>query len=387
MSTTTTTTAPETNAPPQGWLRRHRSAAVIAAALVAATVLAVLSGGGEQYTADLDPRNADPAGAQAVAQVLADQGIEVEIVRDAAAYAGTRIDAGTTVLVTSTENLGRSTADQVIDRARGTEIVLVDPSSGIPELFDAEEGVGYSRTREVEAGCADPRYAGLRAETRTGTLFPTTSGACFVTGEDALLTRPADGLTVLGAADLLSNEQVTRSDNAAIALRLLGQRDRLVWYVPDPADLTGDDGVSLSSLLPQWLGPALLVVCVAVLALMLWRGRRLGPLATEPLPVTITAIETTRSRGRLYRKANDRGYAAGALRSAARTELAAHLLLPRQAAGDVDLLVRVLTAYSVLDQHRLRDLLSPAGPVPGSDKDLIILANDLAALSREVRRS
>ncbi len=60
---------------------------------------------------------------------------------------------------------------------------------------------------------------------------------------------------------------------------------------------------------------------------MLWRGRRLGPLATEPLPVVVKAIETTRSRGRLYRKSGDRAHAADALRSATRARAATRLRL------------------------------------------------------------
>lgn len=384
----TTTTAPGT-APvtrPQGWLRRHRALVLVGVALVAATAIAVISGRGEGYTADLDPQNAKPTGARAIAQVLEDQGIDVTIVRDAAAFADARIDPGTTVLVTSTGNLGRRTAEQVRTRTSVTGVVLVDPGYGIPELFGAEEGLGYSRTRSVDAACSDSLFSGLRAETRSGTFFPADAGACFTEGQGALLTTPRPGVRFLGAADLLSNEQVDHADNAAIALRLLGQRDRLLWYVPDPADLTGDDGVSFGSLLPDWLRPGLVLGCVAVLALMLWRGRRLGPLATEPLPVTVTAIETTRSRGRLYRKANDRGYAAEALRRSARSELTEHLLLPRHSAADVDLLVRMLAPHTNLEQGRLRDLLSPTGPVPASDRDLITLANDLAALSREVRR-
>ena len=104
-----------------------------------------------------------------------------------------------------------------------------------------------------------------------------------------------------------------------MALRLLGQRDRLVWYVPEAADLVGDDGVSLRTLLPEWILPGLWIAGATVLALLLWRVRRLGPLVTEPLPVTVKAIETTQSRGRLYRKAGDRAHAAQALRRAART--------------------------------------------------------------------
>ena len=118
------------------------------------------------------------------------------------------------------------------------------------------------------------------------------------------------------------------ADNAAVALRLLGQRDRLVWYVPEAADLVGDDGVSLRTLLPEWIFPGLWIAGATVLALLLWRVRRLGPLVTEPLPVTVKAIETTQSRGRLYRKAGDRAHAAQALRRAARTSLASRLHLP-----------------------------------------------------------
>lgn len=383
----TATTSVEAAAAPRSWLRRHRSAALIGAALIAATAVAVVGGKDQQYAGYLDPANTDPGGARAVARVLDDQGISVDIVRDAKAFAQARIDARTTVLVTGTENLGTSTARQVLEKAATGEVILVDPSYGVPELFDADEGLGYSETLKVEANCAQPSFSGLTLETRAGTILPETSAACFGTGEGALLTEPTPGVTFLGAADLLSNEQITRSDNAAIALRLLGAHDHLVWYVPDPADLTGDDGVSFRSLLPDWLGPGMVLLVVVVLALMAWRGRRLGPLAVEPLPVAITAIETTRSRGRLYRKVDDRGYAAGALRASARTEITEHLLLPRHTAHDVDLLVRVLAPYTALDAASLRNLLSPDGPAPGSDKELITLANDLAELSREVRRS
>ena len=67
------------------------------------------------------------------------------------------------------------------------------------------------------------------------------------------------------------------------------------------------------------------MTAIAVLALLVWRSRRLGALASEPLPVVVKAIETTRSRGRLYRKAGDRDHAAGALRAAARVRAAERL--------------------------------------------------------------
>ena len=80
-------------------------------------------------------------------------------------------------------------------------------------------------------------------------------------------------------------------------------------------DLAGGDGVSPRSLLPRWLRPALWLL-VLVAASRWWCGVRAGsaPLAVEPLPVEVKAVETTRNLGRLYRRAGDRAHAAEALR-------------------------------------------------------------------------
>ena len=191
-------------------------------------------------------------------------------------------------------------------------------------------------------------------------------------------------MVLLGAGQALSNDQVLRADDAAVALRMLGQDDRLVWYVPTLDDLVGDDGVSLATLLPDWLRPALWLTAISAIALLLWRARRLGPLATEPLPVVVKAIETTRSRGRLYRKAGDRAHAAAALRSAARIRAADRLGLGPHA--DTDAIVRDLARHTGLPLEEVELLLGPSAPVPATDHDLITLANRLAELDREVRR-
>jgi hypothetical protein len=372
----------------QGWLRRHRGKILIVAALVVATTFVAIGGNGGDHTAALDPDNTDPGGARAVAQVLEGQGIEVDVVRSAAAFRKVHLDASSTVLITSPENLGRTTARDVVRRTDLATLVVVDPSSTVAGLFGADAGVRYSGTQKVAAACSEERFSGLRLETRTGREYPSSGNACFrLDGGSALLTEPAKDRYLLGAADVLANEQITSSDNAAIALRLLGNHDHLVWYVPDEADQSADDGVTFSSLLPKWLGPAMVLLCVSIVGLMYWRGRRFGTLAREPLPVTVTAIETTRSRARLYRKANDRGYAAEALRRDARTRLAAHLLLPRTSVDDVTALVDAAAPHTALDPRRITELLGPGGAATGTDKDLITLANDLAELIREVRRS
>ena len=66
-------------------------------------------------------------------------------------------------------------------------------------------------------------------------------------------------------------------------------------------------------------------------SLALWRGRRLGPVVDEPLPVVVRAAETTEGRARLYRRAEGaRTGPPSSLRAATRPRL---LAAARAAAG------------------------------------------------------
>ena len=105
--------------------------------------------------------------------------------------------------------------------------------------------------------------------------------------------------------------------------------------MPSIDDLVGDDGVSLQTLLPRWVRPGLALLAIVMVTVILWRARRLGALATEPLPVVVRAVETTRSLGRLYRRSGDRDHAAESLRRAARARLAERLRLGSTAPPDV----------------------------------------------------
>jgi hypothetical protein len=370
-----------------GWFRRHSTSLLIGAALVVATGFVVVHNSRVPHSGALDPANADPSGAQAVARVLADNGIEVDVVRDADTLDDTTIDDDTIVVVTSIDNLGPSTADRLVDDVGDAPLLLVDPPVGSLGLFGLDEGVRVHRREAVAGRCDDPRFDDLEIRVDKATAYPHVDDSCFATEDGDLLLRPGSGPEVLGAGTLLANNQITRADNAAVALRLLGGHNRLIWYVPDVGDLIADDGVGLGSLLPRWLGPGLWLAALAMIAVIWWRGRRLGPLVTEPLPVTVTAIESTESRGRLYRKVSDRAHAAEALRRAARSRIAEYLRLPPSSTDDADVLIRDVAAHGDLDPDRVRDLLSPRGGLPRTDKDLTQLANDLAELDREVRRS
>ena len=117
-------------------------------------------------------------------------------------------------------------------------------------------------------------------------------------------------------------------------------------------------------------------------ALVVWRGRRLGPLAREPLPVEVKSVETTRNLGRLYRRSGDRSHAAAALRAASRVSLAARLHLPRQA--DATLVATAVADHTGRPVDEVVVTARPDAPPPAHDRDLTDLAQRLAALDREV---
>lgn len=367
------------------WLVRHRLAVLVGVAtLVAIVVSAWLGRDNVTYSAALDPGNPDGNGAQALARVLGGQGVDVQVVRsagalDAATTDAATTDAATTIVVTSSGNLGRSTTLRLLHDQGRAALVVVAPG---PQLLTQMGVLDFPATVEpgapVAAGCA--AYDGLSVRVETADAYR--AAGCFRSPAGVLLARPRAGLTLLGAPAILTNDQVLDGDNAAVALRLLGQRHRLVWYVPSLADLDGADSVSVRSLLPDWLGPGLWLLLAVALATIAWRGRRLGPLVREPLPVTVKAVETTDSLGRLYRRSGDRQHAARALREATRRRLAERLHLPRRV--DPDRLVHEVAARSGRPPAEVDALIGARVHPPADDHALATLAQHLSELDREV---
>ena len=381
MSAATAPAGTRTPPPGRGLPARYRAPVLVTLGFLAALALVVLLGVGPRTVADLDPDNPGPNGAQAVARVLEDQGVEVTVARDAEALEATEVAADTTVVVTSTDQLGQTTTTRLLAHARGASLVLVDAGPGLVDTLGTfEPPRRVTRDGGWDAQCSDPLFADLTVEVDRALAYP--GRGCFPDDDGSLVVENGQ-VTLFGISEALTNDQVLRADNAAAAVRLLGQDDRLVWYVPTIADLPAGDGVSLETLLPRWIVPGLWLTVVATIALIAWRARRLGPLATEPLPVVVKAIETTRARGRLYRRAHDRPHAAEALRRATRARAAHRLGLQ---GPDDDALVRDVARHTGRDVADVAALLGPGAP-PGTDRDLITLARGLAELDREVRRT
>lgn len=377
-------------------MRRVGLIALLAAAAVVAIGLMSLFVRGSDDGRSGDPDNARRAGALALAEVLRDQGVEVEVVRTIEQLESTSVDPSTTVLVGAFDYLGQGAADRVRQQvAAARRLVLLAPDDlaladlGVPVELRAEGNLA------TEAGCssdvADPHD---RIDAAT-TVYRVPDGAtgCFSNDDGAaVVILPSSGdlpqTVVLGSLEAVTNAAIGKDAHAALALRTLGPASHLVWYVPTASDLLAPDSLGHQQSdpdrgIPEWFWPGMLLAALAFVVHALARGRRLGRVVAEPLPVVVRAVETTEARGRLYRRAGDQGRAATSLRAGTRSRLAARLGVPRQAATDtvVEAVARA-TGRDTVDLRRLLD-----GPAPDTDQALVLLAEQLADLEENVRRA
>ena len=119
---------------------------------------------------------------------------------------------------------------------------------------------------------------------------------------------------------------------------------------------------------------------MAFVVVAIWRGRRLGPILSEPLPVRVRAAETVEGHGRLYHRLAARDRAAEALRAGS----IARLSRAFGHAEDPLALSAAVARRTGRDPAEVRRLLFEA--VPGSDDDLVNLARHLDRLEQEARR-
>nr|WP_240897224.1 DUF4350 domain-containing protein [Kineococcus vitellinus] len=365
------------------WQRRR--AGVLVGALVLAVLLLVALLSPRTNRESMSPSSVAPAGARALAQVLGEQGVRVREERSwaAAQQALSGADDGATVLVTAPELLSADRLRALA--ASGADLVLLRPRAAALAALTGGVRVGTtSAATDRDPGCDAPAAVAAGRARAGGTAYAVAPGApalsCY--GGSYVQQRLDGGgrLVVLGQPGLLTNRWVAQEGNAALALHVLGGREELVWYLPDPLDAESAP-VPLGQLVPGWLAPAAVLLLLAALTAVLWRGRRLGRLVPEPLPVVVRAAETVEGHGRLYATAGAAGRAAELLRGAAVRRLRAVVRLDATApVSDVADQVAHLTGRA---PAQVRELL--AGPAPRDDAALVRLAGDLDALERSVR--
>ncbi len=376
--------------------RRRRGPALLVALVVLVPVLGVLLAQPPAQGA-LDPDSPAPQGARAVAELLREQGLDVERVERVSAAGralGRAGPGGATLVVTGAAVLD---PDRLADLAADAgHVVLLEPDAGalaavapaVRPPDEAGEGAGEEPLvpddDPVAAGCADP--AARAAGTATGGVPALRRSAdpaaevdlCF--GGSYAVVRDAGRTTrVLAQGAVVSNERLAESGNAALALRSLGAVPDVVWLVGSPLDAAAADvEPSVTDLLPPWVRWVALQLLLAAVAAAVWRGRRLGPLVEEPLPVVVRSSETAEGRAALYRASRDRPAAARALRAGALWRLAERLGQPP--ATPPQLVVAAAAEATGRPRAELERLLR--GPEPDDDAALVALARGLADLTR-----
>lgn len=343
----------------------------------------------------LSAANPKLTGAKALMQVLRADGVRVDAPTSLGAAVsdlgdgtnGTDPSATTVMIYDPNDILSTSQLQQL---SGAGDIVLVEPSFRILGALAPGVGAAGFAPSQAKAGCsyapaqAAGTVSGFGKAYRIAADAGGTASApirCFESNGAYSLVRytgAGSTVTVVGSTTIFTNDGITRQGNAALALGLFGETKHLVWYLPSFTDKTVvQDGVIP---LPGWVALAVALAGIVFLGAAFWRGRRLGPVVVERLPVFVRSSETVEGRARLYQKSSARTHAIDGLRMGTLTRLAKLCGLPGKASlADVIGAVSRATGRSAAE---LRSLL--ADRVPASDSEMMSISDQMLALETEV---
>ncbi len=393
MSVVTPPAPPAQAAPPRRLVRGVLIGVAIAVAFVLVAIIVYAVTRPQERDVDfLSPTSGSPAGSRALVEVLRDQGVDVEPATTLVEVRAVDSDPAETTLVLYDAYLvlGSDQHRELFDVA--DRIVVLDAVDAELDVF--APGVvyatdGFADTFPVD--CDLPAAEKAEAVSGAPYLYDIADADADVTGcfeaDDGLFsvvhtqTRGAE-VTIVGISTALANSQILDVGNAAFALNLLGEHETLIWYRPDLSELDSGEIPTAANLTPPWVTPLVLLLLLLGLAATIWRGRRVGPLVTERLPVVVRANETMEGRARLYERAGAREHALDSLRIGAIARLATSCGLPRRAT--VDEVVDTVAALTGRDRAALAELL--VDRIPAHDGPLVELSDELLLLEAEVTR-
>jgi hypothetical protein len=356
-------------------------------ALLALAAICVVAAIGTYLTAprsggQMDPASTGPDGAHALVALLRDHGVTVVVAKsvDDAANAAR---PGTLLLFAQTQRVTNESLLRLLADAPG-DLLLVEPTSHARAALAPGIRSGGASMRDSKPDCA------LREANQAGSVdfgpantFRAVADRAVTSCYGGALVRYGDGgrtVTVVGSTDFMTNGGLLRAGNAALAMNLAGGNPRLVWYAPQRIEGESSGSTTIFALIPDNVIWMVVQLWVAVLLIALWKGRRIGPLVAEDLPVVVRASETVEGRGRLYRSRRARDRAAQALRAATLQRILPRIGLGLDTAAPA--VVIAVAQRSGLPPESLRHILF--GPSPASDADLTQLARALDDVERQV---
>lgn len=365
--------------------RGSRLIVLLGALVVLVSVLGVLLGSEGTPERRLDPDDTSMSGSKALAELLRDRGVTVDRVDSVAAAAAKGAAGDRLLLVTDTAYVDEYDLAEI----PGDRLIVGDVFGLAALAPGVRVEPGGARPRSREPGC------GLPAATVAGSAYlggivlrgPSGSTGCYPADDGhTLVTFPsASGvITVVGDGDFMTNQRLAEDGNAALALNLIGTGKAVTWLVrpatPPVLDLPGERGQSMYELMPGSVRWAVYMAIIALGVTAFWRGRRLGPVVTEKLPVIVRASETVEGRGRLYRARRARERAADSLRAGTIDRLTPRLGLA-SGAGRHEI-VPALADRTGQDPQQVGAALY--GPPPADDAGLVGLAGYLDFMERQI---
>ncbi|GAA1700074.1 DUF4350 domain-containing protein [Kribbella yunnanensis] len=380
----TTTSVPVGRGAAESWRVLRRPMLITGIIVLAAIVVLIFSTA--STSGPFSPDSTERDGARALSNLLKNHGVNVrgtELLSDAV-----KPGAGKALLIGPNGQLDRADWQRIAD-AGWSHLILMRPSARqlavlAPGVKNASQGLS-SESREPDCDLV----AAVKAGTVTvgGPTYSAPQGAktCYGDGINHTVVRIETGsqtVDVIGTSRSFTNSELADDGNAALALNLIGTHQELTWYLPqfesNGVDEKGDGGPPL---VPPDIRYIAWALAFAVLVVALWRGRRLGPVVVERLPVIVHAAETTEGRARLYRRSRARDRAAAALRESALGKLHKAHGIPRRA--EPSAVVATLAARTGWDPHTLYEALY--GMPPLDDAALLNLSDVLDVLMQEVR--
>lgn len=336
----------------------------------------------------MDPESTSPEGAHALVTILREHGVDVIAAGDVAAVeSAARPD--TLILVAQTFYLVDDELLRRLAALPGDRLLVAPVSRTREELAPEIRLAGATTFGDSEPECD------LREATRAGDVRFGLADAYEAVGDvpltrcygGALVRYTHDGreVTVVSAEDFMTNSGLLKDGNAALAMNLVGSHPRVIWYAPQHSETEGESrgGAGIMDLIPAQVGWIVLQLCLVVVLVAVWKGRRIGPLVAEQLPVVVRASETVEGRGRLYRSRRARDRAAEALRTATLQRMTPRLGLGHDA--EPPAVAQAVAERCGLNPQAVAHTLF--GPPPASDPDLVNLAHALDTIERQVAQS
>lgn len=348
---------------------------IFAAIIIGLLALSIITLQGRGNQQAMHPDSVSPDGAGALGSIIEDRGATITVVRtadEALDHEGTILVWDPFSLLTEREReslieSGRPVV-AVMDEGRGASLWL----TGNPRAFSSSSATPTGPNCSVDwvsdLDAIDGATWGIDTNNIPATgCFPVTSGHYLaVEGNVSAFASP----------EVFTNDYLDRAHNAAVAIRALGHTDSVSWIIP--TETTATDS-SISAVPPALTG-ALAGFAIAALWYGICVRRPVGPLIPESLPVIVPSAESARGRARLYERGGNAGHAGKALRAGTIARVAARLGIPSEATPE-NVISRISEA-SGWHPDRVSHVLY--GPPPTTDRELVDLAHELTALTKEL---